>query len=110
VDDVLFLASDTEGLLCLEAGNKRRWTSPLPYGPLAGPPLRWENDFILAAQAGPVWRIDGKTGKEIAKADVGEPLGAGPAAFVGGPLLPPGSLLLSASDGTMHVLPPLSRQ
>ena len=108
VGDLVFVASDTASLLCFEAGAKQRWQSPLPYGAMAGAPLPWEDDFVLIASRGVAYRIEGETGKELAKSEVGEPLGGGAIAFDGGPLLPRGSLLVPASGGAVHVLAPLT--
>lgn len=97
VGELVFFTTDQEGLFCLEAGEKTRWKSPLPYGPLAGKPLADGPDFILASQRGVVWRVAGDSGKEVARVDLGEPLGAGPVAFRG-------RLLLTGSDGVLHVI------
>jgi hypothetical protein len=99
--DVVLMASDREGLLCFETGQKQRWTAPLPYGAIAGRPLPHDGDFILTSVGGVAWRVSGEDGSEIQKNEIGEPLGGGAVPF--------GSrLLLSASDGTLHVVPALS--
>lgn len=96
-DGLVLVATDRQTLLAFEAGQKQRWTSPLAYGPLVGRPLCVNGNLALASLSGTVWMISGQDGKELAKADVGEPLGAGPVAF--------GTrLLLSAADGTLLVI------
>jgi hypothetical protein len=96
-DDLVLVSTDRQTLLAFEAGQKQRWTSPLAYGPLVGRPLRVNGNLVLASLSGTVWMISGQNGKELAKADVGEPLGAGPVAFGA-------RLLLSAADGTLLVI------
>jgi outer membrane protein assembly factor BamB len=99
--DAVFLATDANKLFCFEAGQKLRWETPLPYGPLAGAPLADNGSYILASQRGVVWRVAADSGTESAKTDVGQPLGGPPVRF--GTRL----LLLSGSDGTLHVIPML---
>ena len=41
VGGLAFVATEPEGLLCIEAGPKIRWQKPLAKGPLAGAPWRW---------------------------------------------------------------------
>jgi hypothetical protein len=97
LDDLVLVATDRQSLLAFEAGQKQGWTSPLAYGPLVGRPLQVNGNLVLASLSGTVWMISGQDGKELAKVDVGEPLGAGPVAF--------GTrLLLSAADGTLLVI------
>jgi hypothetical protein len=47
-----------------------------------------------------VWRVSSADGSELAKAEIGEPLGAGPQIFG-----EQGLLLLGGSDGTLHLVP-----
>lgn len=95
--DLVLVATDRQKLLALATGQTQRWTSPLAHGPLVGRPLRVDGSLVLASLSGTVWMISAQDGKELAKADVGEPLGAGPVAF--------GTrLLLSAADGTLLVI------
>jgi len=95
--DLVLVATDRQVLLAFEAGQKQRWTSPLAYGPLVGRPLRVNGNLVLASLSGTVWMISGQDGKELAKVDAGEPLGAGPVAFGA-------RLLLSAADGALLVI------
>jgi len=99
--DVVLMASDKEGVLCFETGQKQRWTSPLTYGALAGRPLEQDSDFIFTSVGGVAWRVSSADGTELQKMELGEPLGGGAVPF--------GSrLLLSGSDGTLHVVSALS--
>jgi outer membrane protein assembly factor BamB len=93
----VLVATDRQGLLCFEAGQKQRWTSPLAYGPLAGRPAVQDQDLILSSLSGVVWRISGNDGKELKKIELGEPLGSGPVAFGN-------RLLLAGADGTLLVI------
>jgi hypothetical protein len=56
-------------------------------------------NLLLASLSGTVWMISSQDGKELTKAEVGEPLGAGPVAFANG-----SRLLVSAADGTLLVI------
>ncbi len=97
----VFLATEQDGLLCFDGGEKPLWTAPLQYGAPVGNPLAVDGNFLFASQAGMVWLVDGASGKELKKFDVGEPLGAGVTPF-GPKLLAPGS------DGVLHILPGLA--
>ncbi len=99
LNDLVLVATDRQTLLAFEAGQKQRWTSPLSYGPLVGRPLPVSGNLLLASLSGTVWMISGQDGKELTKAEVGEPLGAGPVAFANG-----SRLLVSAADGTLLVI------
>ena len=103
VGDVVLLASEQDGLLCFESGQKLRWKTPLSHGRPVGRPCVQDGDFILTSLEGTVWRASGKDGSEIAAADVGQPLGGTSVAF--------GSrLLLSSADGTLLVIPAIGRR
>lgn len=100
VDDAVLVASELEGLVCLETSGKVRWQQPLRHGPLVGPVLRSEDGhWIGFAATGTVMRWDPQDGRELARSDVGEPL-AGPAAWWGH------ELVVAGSDGTLHLLVP----
>ena len=71
----------------------------MSYGPLVGRPLPVTGNLLLASLSGTVWMISSQDGKELTKAEVGEPLGAGPVAFANG-----SRLLVSAADGTLLVI------
>jgi outer membrane protein assembly factor BamB/TolA-binding protein len=74
VGDVGFVSNPVDGLVCIEAGPKVRWKTPLAYGELAGPPLAAGNDWLLTSQNGVVWRVAGDTGKEVARFELNQPL------------------------------------
>lgn len=100
VDDVVFCLSDADGLLCLTAGGVQRWKTASDFeGDPAGEPLRVEADYVFALLDGTIVRLSGETGETVAKADVGEPLGAGPVAFGN-------YLLLPGHDGVLHLIRP----
>jgi hypothetical protein len=93
---LVILASEPDGLLCIESGPKIRWQKPLAHGPLAGAPLALaDGDVLLIHQGGGVSRISADTGEELAAIDVAQPLGA--AARVLGQ-----HVFLSGSDGVVH--------
>jgi len=100
VGEQVLIAGDRGQLLCFDPGGKQRWTTPLPYGPLAGPPLRQDQDLILASQTGVLWRVSGADGKEVRRFDAGEPLSSGVVPFSS-------RWLASGSDGTVYVFTPL---
>ncbi len=78
VGGTVLLSTDVEGLICFEDGGKRRWAQTYGHGPIVGRPLPVGGDFILASQQGIVWRVDGLSGEELARWEVGEPLATGP--------------------------------
>jgi hypothetical protein len=72
----VFVASEADGLLCLDAGQKLRWQRPLARGPLAGLPAPIPGgDLLLLYQGGTLARVSGNTGEELAASELGEPLG-----------------------------------
>lgn len=97
VDGLVFCLSDREGLMCFEQGAAQRWKVSAGYGHPTGSPLHIGDDFVFASTEGVVTRIAGATGEQIARADVGEPLGMSPVQFTRG-------LLLGGLDGTLYVM------
>jgi hypothetical protein len=96
VGGLAFVASEPEGLLCLEAGGKVRWQKPLANGPLAGAPLALaDGDLLVIYQAGRVCRVSAESGDELAEIDLAQPLGA--AVRVLGQ-----QVFLAGSDGVIH--------
>jgi outer membrane protein assembly factor BamB len=96
VGGLAIVASEPEGLLCLEAGGKVRWQKPLAKGPLAGSPLALaDGDLLVVYQAGSVCRVSADTGDELAETNLAQPLGA--AVRVLGQ-----QVFLSGSDGVVH--------
>jgi outer membrane protein assembly factor BamB len=76
VGGLAFVATEQDGLLCLEGNQKLRWKVALAHGPLAGPPIAVAGgELLLLHQRGTLSRVDPATGEELAKVDVGEPLG-----------------------------------
>jgi outer membrane protein assembly factor BamB len=98
VGSCVMLATDSGQLCCLDATGQLLWQAPLPYGPLVGSPLAAGDHYLLAAGS-VVWRVDGKTGKELAKADAPGPLATGP-------VLLGNRLLLGGHDGSLYQLTP----
>ena len=101
VADVVLVRTDAEGLICLEAGPKQRWTAPVTHGAIAGQPLFADDCFVFAAVEGTLWRVDALSGQTVdwgsdGRFEVGEPLDAGPVAFGR-------RLLLVGRDGTLYV-------
>jgi hypothetical protein len=80
VADRALLLTAGGDLLCLDDAQKLVWEVAWPHGPLAGDPLATENGYLLATVAGAVVRVAADSGAELAKLNVGEPLGAGPVA------------------------------
>jgi outer membrane protein assembly factor BamB len=70
-----FTATEADGLVCLEAGEKLRWKVPLAHGPLAGPPLAAGSQLLLLYQDGTLARVNAETGEDTAQVNLGEPLG-----------------------------------
>jgi hypothetical protein len=100
IDDAVLVASEVDGLICVDTQGVVRWQQPLRHGPLVGPVLRGEDGawFGLTA-SGRVVRWEPQHGREEAHYDLGEPL-AGPAAWWGS------DLVVAGSSGTLHVLAP----
>ena len=93
----LLLVTDDDKLRCFDAAGKPLWKAALLYGPLAGKPLAVGGDFIFASVTGTLWRVEGATGKELAKLETAYPLAAG-AVLLGE------RLLLSGHDGTLYLV------
>jgi outer membrane protein assembly factor BamB len=112
VGDVVLLASNQDGLLCFESGQKQRWKGRLDYGPPVARPLEQDNSFVFTSLSGVIWRVSSEDGSEAQKTDLGAPLGSIAVPFDGRNLLsvPFGdrNLLLSGSDGTLHIIPALT--
>jgi outer membrane protein assembly factor BamB len=99
VGGLAIVATEQDGLLCLESGQKLRWRVPLAHGPLSGPPVAVAGgELLLLHQGGTLSRINPATGEELAHVDVGEPLGRA-ACLVGK------QVFASASDGGVILVP-----
>ncbi|MBM4001568.1 MAG: hypothetical protein FJ297_18880, partial [Planctomycetes bacterium] len=96
--DSVLIATDTEGLSAWNAAGERKWTSPTPAGGLAGSPAIVGGDYLFASQSGVVWRVAAADGKEIARREIGEPLG-------GGPVVTGNAVLVPGADGTLIQIP-----
>ena len=96
----ILLATDAGQLHCFDESGEQLWQSALGHGPLAGVPLAAGQHYLLAAVGGVVWRVDAKTGKEIGRADVGQPLATGPVELGE-------RLVVGAHDGAVfQIVPP----
>ena len=108
VNDRVFVVSDREGLLCFDnewawwrTAGVLRWHAKLPYGHLAGLPVRQNESYVLASTGGTVWRIDRRTGKQVGQIQpvrLKKPLWGNPVAH-------DGQLWLSGIDGVLYVIP-----
>lgn len=96
--DMVFVATETEGLLGFDAEAKLRWRSPLGRGPLAGQPLAVGDGFVFASRSGYVWRADGASGDASGEILVGELLQHGPLLFND-------AIVVCGNDGVLHVVP-----
>jgi len=102
VGELVLVATEADGLIALNQSRQQVWTSPLPYGPLSGAPVTVDGDLICASQSGVVWRINGTNGQEVAKHEIGEPLG-------GSPVVGSGSIWVPGPDGTVYRVPLLTQ-
>jgi hypothetical protein len=98
VGQYAFLATENEQLFCLDGSGKVVWKVALIHGPLAGPPLPLADDFLMAYANGVLSRVEGSTGRELARLKTGRPLGAGP-------VLLGDNVLLVGNDGTLYLSP-----
>ena len=78
VADSLLVATGREELLCLDATQTERWRVPLADGPLAGCLAESAGSLVVAFQAGTLLRLAADSGKELARADLGQPLAGSP--------------------------------
>lgn len=105
VGDRVFVATSGkhDELWCFAGADEVRWKIKLPHGVLAGAPLAHDGDFILVAGSGKVWRVAGGDGAALGSpAEIGEPLGAGAIHYSD-------KLLLTGADGTLHVIPMITK-
>ena len=94
-----YVATETDGLLCLGEGAKLLWQRPQAHGPLAGPPVAGAaGELLLLYQSGKLARIAADSGDELAVGEIGEPPGRA-AALVGQ------QVLVSTSDGALVLVP-----
>jgi hypothetical protein len=97
VGDYVMVATTANELLCCDAQGEHVWTLPLSHGPLAGPPIVKDGEFLLATRTGVIVRV-GADGAELAHVETGLSLqGAG--AIAGQHFIVPDS------GGAVHVVP-----
>ena len=100
--DMVLISTNDNQLHAINSNGRIVWTSPLPFGALAGDPLATARELILTSVNGQVWRIHREDGKPRPWAasrthlDVGEPLGARAVIFSK-------KLLLLGRDSTLFV-------
>lgn len=80
VNDRLFVESGRDQLVCCDPATKLAadWKLPLGGVSLAGAPLAWKDQLVIALRDGQVWLVDPKSGEKRATAHVGQPLAFGP--------------------------------
>lgn len=98
VADKIFVELQERKLLSVDQ-DRQVWSIDLPRGPLAGKPQLLDNDLLIMHAAGSIARLGMADGKELAVAEVGEPLGEVVAQFAG-------RLLIGGRDGVLHVATP----
>ncbi|MBM4003961.1 MAG: hypothetical protein FJ295_11860 [Planctomycetes bacterium] len=94
VGGTALLVSSKEGLVCLDAGQQKRWQSPMPYGELAGPPQLDGETLVLTGRGGVIWRVGLRDGVETGKLEMGDPL-------LSSAVVTSAGILVTASDGTL---------
>jgi outer membrane protein assembly factor BamB len=77
VGGLALVAAEPDGFVCVTNDGQLRWKQPLARGPLAGSPLALtDGDLLVAHQSGDVCRLDAASGRELAHASIGQPLGS----------------------------------
>lgn len=97
IGDVVFVTTDDDRLLCIDAEGNVTWRVELKHGPLAGAPLRHGESFIIVARGGAIQRLDAANGNELGALEAGCPLATG-ASLLGD------ALLVGGYDGTIYKL------
>jgi outer membrane protein assembly factor BamB len=69
-----------------------------PPSPLVGNAAHVDQSLVLASSSGTVLQLAIDSGREIARAELGEPLGTGPVPFAAN------RFIVSAGDGTLHIV------
>lgn len=100
IENLVFLATDQEGLVCISSDQQIRWSSPLTAAPLAGPPVVDGESLLLTSRSGIVWRVGMADGMKGSSMNVGAPL-------TGSPTVLGTRLLIGGSDGALYALPAL---
>jgi outer membrane protein assembly factor BamB/outer membrane biosynthesis protein TonB len=96
VGDVVLVATDGEGLHCIESGLKVRWKLPLGGAGIAGLATRGE-ELIAVTTRGEILRIDA-AGKAVKKLATASPL-------AGDPVIEGDKLWCPGVDGAVYVVP-----
>jgi outer membrane protein assembly factor BamB len=80
VNERVFVESGRDQLVSCDPANKlaAEWKLPLGGVSLAGPPLVWKDQLVIALRDGQVWQVDPKTGEKRASLHVGQALAFGP--------------------------------
>ncbi|MCA9248379.1 MAG: hypothetical protein KDA42_14735, partial [Planctomycetales bacterium] len=96
--DLVLLVNELEELVAVNSACEIAWRSQLSYGMLAGAPLAEANQLVFTSIRGTLWRVDPRSGQEIDRHELGQPLASGPVRF--------GSrVLVAGHDGTVLVAP-----
>ncbi len=74
----VLLATEDGELLCFDDAAKLAWRVALPDTPLAGAAPLEGGQFLLATAGGTLWRVDATDGSELARVELGRPLGTAP--------------------------------
>lgn len=97
VGDAVLVVVDDKHLYCFD--DAPRWESPgVAHGRPISSPLVIDDSFVFASAGGVIWQVSAATGEEIARREVSRSLQRGPLQFGE-------QLVLSASDGTVHLIP-----
>jgi outer membrane protein assembly factor BamB len=99
VGGVVLVDAQPAGLICLDGSKTFRWTvapGDSASSPLAGQPLLCPGgDILVIDQTGQIQRLDANTGKQVAAANINQPV-TGSACILGQ------SLIVAGSDGVLH--------
>ncbi len=74
----VLLATEGGELLCFDDAAKLAWRVALPDTSVAGAAPLDGGQFLLATAGGTLWRIDAAEGRELARMELGRPLGTAP--------------------------------
>jgi outer membrane protein assembly factor BamB len=79
------------------SNSKPSWTVELRNQKLAGPPIDFGGNILLATQAGQLLVVNPATGEKIKSVELGQPI-------AGSPTLSGSQLLIGGRDGSVHVV------
>ena len=99
VGNRVMLATDSGQLYCFDAAGNSFGKRPCPTARWRAP--RWRPAITIFPAAAAAWcrRVDGRSGKPLARISTGQPLATGP-------VLMGDRLLLGGHDGSLHQLTP----